>query len=152
MCVHGAPAACARAGPPSTDIWKKWLCADDIFRCVKKHRFLSEKSLFLSCLGPACCAFSVRVCVCLCVCLCVCACASLCVTPVCPFKASACEHSKRPRVCRHRAHMCFNMCAWCRYTRGRCECTHGKRCESTHGEQGRVILRIGPRIFHRGNK
>ena len=34
-------------------------------------------------------------------------------------------HSKRPRVCRHHAHMCFNMRAWCQYTRGRLERTHG---------------------------
>ena len=26
---------------------------------------------------------------------------------------------KSLRVYRHHAHMCFNMCAWCRYTRGR---------------------------------
>ena len=32
---------------------------------------------------------------------------------------------KRLRVCRHPAHMCFNMCAWCRHTRGRFESTHG---------------------------
>ena len=29
--------------------------------------------------------------------------------PVCTF-------TKRPRVYRHHAHMCFNMCAWCQYT------------------------------------
>ena len=32
---------------------------------------------------------------------------------------------KRLRVCWHPAHMCFNMCAWCRHTRGRFEYTHG---------------------------
>ena len=32
---------------------------------------------------------------------------------------------KRPQVYRHHAHMCFNMCAWCRHTRGRIERTHG---------------------------
>ena len=40
-------------------------------------------------------------------------------------KTSPCVRSKRPRVFRHHAHMCFNMCAWCRYTRGRFESTHG---------------------------
>ena len=35
-----------------------------------------------------------------------------------------CVHSKRPRVCRQNARMCFNMCAWCWYTRGRCGRTH----------------------------
>ena len=32
---------------------------------------------------------------------------------------TSCVRSKRPHVCRHHAHMCFNMWAWCRYTRGR---------------------------------
>ena len=36
-----------------------------------------------------------------------------------------CVESKRPRVHWHHARMRFNMCAWCRYTRGRFECTHG---------------------------
>ena len=44
---------------------------------------------------------------------------------VCPFKTCPCVRSKRPRLCRHHAHMCFNMCAWCRYTRGRFERTYG---------------------------
>ena len=35
-----------------------------------------------------------------------------------------CVRSKRPRVCRQHAHMCFNMCACCRHTRGRFERTH----------------------------
>ena len=48
-------------------------------------------------------------------------------------KTPPCVHSKRPRVCRHHAHMCFNMCAWCRHTRGRFECTHGGVFERTHG-------------------
>ena len=30
-----------------------------------------------------------------------------------------CVDSKRPRVYRHHAHMCFHMWAWCQYTRGR---------------------------------
>ena len=33
--------------------------------------------------------------------------------------------SKRPRVCRQHAHVCFDMCAWCPHTRRRFECTHG---------------------------
>ena len=49
--------------------------------------------------------------------------------PVCPSKPSPCVRSKRPRVYRHYAHMCFNMCAWYRYTRGRFECTNGGRFE-----------------------
>ena len=35
-----------------------------------------------------------------------------------PLKKPPCTHSKRPSVRRHHAHMCFNMCAWCRYTQG----------------------------------
>ena len=46
-------------------------------------------------------------------------------TPVCPSTTSLCVRSKRPRVCRDHAHTCFDMCAWCRYTRGRFERTHG---------------------------
>ena len=43
------------------------------------------------------------------------------MTPPCP----PCVHSKRPRVCRHHAHMLKSMCACCWHTRGRFECTHG---------------------------
>ena len=31
--------------------------------------------------------------------------------PVCPLNTCPCVRSKRPRVYRHHAHMCFNMCA-----------------------------------------
>ena len=92
------------------------------FSGASKKIRLSEKSLFLSCLGPACCVFSVRVCACF---LCVCVCVSVCVTPVCRFKTPPCVPTKRPCVCRHHAHTCFNMCAWCQYTRGRLKRTHG---------------------------
>ena len=61
----------------------------------KNIDFLSEKSLFLSCLGPACCVFFVRVCLCVSVRVSVCACVSLCVTPVCPFKTSACTAQRK---------------------------------------------------------
>ena len=44
--------------------------------------------------------------------------------PVRGFKTSPCVRSKRPRVYRHHAHMLKHMCAWCRHTRGRFECTH----------------------------
>ena len=46
-------------------------------------------------------------------------------TPLCPFKTPPCVDSKRPRVYRHHANMLKHMCAWCRYTRGRFERTHG---------------------------
>ena len=52
---------------------------------------------------------------------------------VCPFKASPCVRSKRPRVYRHHAHMLKHMCAWCRYTRGRFERDTRARFEWTHG-------------------
>ena len=82
-----------------------------------------------------CCVFSVRVSVCpacacfLCVsvCVCACVCACLCVSPVCRRKRPPCARSKRSRVCRQHAHMCFNMCEWCQYTRGRFERTHGEQ-------------------------
>ena len=48
-----------------------------------------------------------------------------CGVPVCTFKTPPCVGSKRPRVYRHHAHMCYHMRAWCRYTRGRLESTHG---------------------------
>ena len=47
------------------------------------------------------------------------------LSPVCPSKKPPCVDSKRPRVYRHHARMCYHMCAWCRYTRGRFESTHG---------------------------
>ena len=46
---------------------------------------------------------------------------------------SPCVRPKRLRVCRHHAHVCFNMCAGCRHTRGRFEWTHGGVSESTYG-------------------
>ena len=49
-------------------------------------------------------------------------------------KSPPCVHSKRPCVCRHHAHMLKHMCAWCRYTQGRFESTHGgfSACHGTH--------------------
>ena len=38
-----------------------------------------------------------------------------------PFRVSI----RRPRVCRHHAHMLKHVCAWCPYTRARFERTHG---------------------------
>ena len=51
-------------------------------------------------------------------------------------------HAEKPRVYVQNvpvcigthAHMLKHMCAWCRYTRGRFECTHGKRFERKHGD------------------
>ena len=70
-------------------------------------------------------------------------------------KTPPCVRSKRPRVHQHHAHMCFNMCAWCRYTRGRIERTHGGVL-SGHTESSPVLLTKNspravltcPRYFH----
>ena len=125
----------------------------------KKHRFFCPKNrcfctvwvlrvVCFLCLCPcvSCvCMFSVCVCVCACVCVCVYVCVfvSVCNPP--------CVRSTRPRICRQHAHMCFNMCAWCRHTRRRFERTHGDVLKG-HTESREVTLRIGPRIFHRENK
>ena len=45
--------------------------------------------------------------------------------PVCPLHTSLCVRSIRLRVCRHHAHILEHVCAWCRYTQGRFERTHG---------------------------
>ena len=74
----------------------------------------------------------VRVGVCVCVRVCVCVCVCVCLWCVVVFgvwcgtqKKPPCVNSKRPRVYRHHAHMCYHMRAWCRYTQGRFESTHG---------------------------
>ena len=54
-----------------------------------------------------------------------CALSWCCGGVVCPSKTSQCVRSKRHRVCRHHAHMLKHVCAWCRHTRGRFECTNG---------------------------
>ena len=90
---------------------------------------LSSFSVFFLCLLSLS-SFSVSVsvcwwCVCRRVCLCVFVwCGVVCAvwcgtlkTPCVDSKRFRCVDSKRPRVCRQHAHMCFNMCAWCRYTR-----------------------------------
>ena len=57
---------------------------------------------------------------------CVCRCGrGVCVWVWCGTLKTPCERSKRTRVYPHHAHMCFNMWAWCPYTRGRFESTHG---------------------------
>ena len=94
---------------------------------------LASSSLFLSCLLFSCLVLSLSVSVS--VWCCVLWCCVVCVDS----KTPPCVHSKRPRVCRHHAHMCFNMFAWCRYTRGRFEWTHDGRFVHTHGEQGVIV-------------
>ena len=84
-------------------------------------------------------SFSVFVCCCGCVLLVLCVVSCLlCVVLWCgavwcvcgvvwcdTIKTSPCVHSKRPRVCRHHAHMLKHMCAGCRHTRRRFGRTHG---------------------------
>ena len=53
--------------------------------------------------------------------------------------ASVCAIENVP-MCKQHAHMLFSMWAWCRYTRGRFECTHGKRLESTQGGHRQFCL------------
>ena len=72
------------------------------------------------------------VCVCVCVCA-VCVCIVLCCGTQ---KKPPCVNSKRPRVYRHHAHMCYHMRAWCRYTRGRFESTHGGFWDGHTEERG----------------
>ena len=52
---------------------------------------------------------------------------------VCRFKTSPCMPATR-------AHMFQHVCACCRHTRRRFECTHGKRFESTHGGHRQFCL------------
>ena len=68
-------------------------------------------------------------------------------TPCVDSKRFPCVDSKRPRICRHHAHILKSMWAWCRYTQGRFEPTHGKRFESTHGGHRQFCL---PRTAHVG--
>ena len=52
--------------------------------------------------------------------------------PVCMYNTpSVCRFKTSPCVPAPRAHV-EHMCAWCRHTRGRFECTHGGVFESTH--------------------
>ena len=68
--------------------------------------------------------------------------------PVCRFKTPRCVHSKTsPCMQAQHAHMLFSMWAWCWHTRGRFECTHGKRFESRHGGHRQFCL---PRTAHVG--
>ena len=128
---------------------------------------LFSSTLFLSCLVLSCLVslslfLSVSLCFCLsvsvsvwwcvvwyvCCVLCVLVWLLLLLCVVCCVlcgtqKKPPCVDSKRPRVYRHHARMCQNMRAWCRYTRGRFERTHGgfldghTACMETGREEGR---------------
>ena len=108
---------------------------------------------FLSLSSFSSLSLSIFLCLCLrvlVVCVSSCVCVVLCsvVCAVCrDTLKTPCVDSKRPRVCRQHAHMLFSMWAWCRYTRGRFESTHGKRFESTHGGHRQLCL---PKFAHEG--
>ena len=107
---------------------------------------LSSFYVFFLCL----CLRVLVVCVSSCVSSCVFVCAVWCgtlKTPCVDSKRFPCVDSKRPRACRQHAHMLFSMWAWCWYTRGRFESTHGKFFESTHGGHRQFCL---PRTAHVG--
>ena len=86
-------------------------------------RLLSSLTLFLCLLSLSPCVVVVVVVV-VARCCCCCGCDTL-KNLVCPSKTSLCGRSKRPRVCQHHAHTCFNMCAWCRHARRHFGRTHG---------------------------
>ena len=119
--------------------------------------FLFFSFLFFSCLVLSCLLFSFLVLSCLsfsvsvwcCVVLCgvVLCCVVLCGVVLCCVcgvvwcgvwlgtQKKPCVDSKRPRVYRHHAHMWYHLCAWCRYTRGRFESTHGGFLDGHTGER-----------------
>ena len=96
----------------------------------------------LSPCGVVCCG--VVWCAWCCVLCCVCCvwCVVWCVARLGMQKKPPCVDSKRPRVHRHHAHMCYHMRAWCRYTRG------GQRSVRVPSKLccGRVVLQ---RAHHR---
>ena len=63
-------------------------------------------------------------------------CVVWCVARLGTQKKPPCADSKRPCVHRHHAHMCYHMRAWCPYTRGRIESTHGGFLDGHTGERG----------------
>ena len=94
-------------------------------------------SLSLSVFLCLCVSVSVWCCVAvLCCVLCCVVCVVWCVARLGTQKKPPCVDSKRPRVYRHHAHMCYHMRAWCRYTRGRFESTHGGFSYGHTGERG----------------
>ena len=95
---------------------------------------LSSFSVFF--LSPC----DVVLCVCVCVFACIAARWKKVKNPCVDSKTPPRVHSKRSHVCQHHAHMCFNVCAWCWYTRGRFESTHGGRFVHTHGREAGVIV------------
>ena len=116
---------------------------------------LSFSSVFFLCLCLRV-MWYVSLCVVVCfvvwcvVCVCVVRCGACRVVwhaenPVSRLKTPPCVHSKRPRVCRQHAHMLFNMCAWCRYTRRRFECTHGGVLDGHTGSSPVLLAKKSPR-------
>ena len=76
---------------------------------------------------------------------------------VCDTLKNPCVHSTRPRVhvqyvpvCTSTTRTRFNMCAWCRYTQGRFESTHGWRFVHTQGWQGSSLVLLTKICPHMG--
>ena len=101
-------------------------------------------SLFLSVSVSVSLCLCFRVCMVLCVLCCVVCCVVCCVwwcvARLGTQKKPPCVDSKRPRVYRHHAHMCYHMRAWCRYTRGRFESTEGEKRRERGGGSPSVLL------------
>ena len=75
--------------------------------CCVALRCVALRCVALRCVALRCVALR-------CVVLCCVVCGVVCDTlknPVCPLNTSPCVRSKRPRVYRHHAHTCCNMCA-----------------------------------------
>ena len=106
-------------------------------------------SVFFHCLSLSLClCVSVSICLCFREVLWSCCCGVLCCVVVCGVvcatpEKSVCPLNTSPCVPLH-THTCFNMCAWCRHTRGRFEYTHGGRGDVLSGHT------FG--VFHKWNK
>ena len=117
-----------------------------LFLCLSLSLSVSVSLSLSPCGGVwfVCCMLCVLVWLLLCV-----VCGGVwCVARLGTQKKPPCVDAKRPRVYRHHAHMCYHMCAWCRYTRGRFASTHGGFLDG-HTEGRGVIVsaaKICPRV------
>ena len=120
-----------------------------LFSCIVLSLFLClslslSVSVFFLCLS-LCFCLSLSLCLSVSVWCCVLWCCVVCGTQ----KKPPCVDAKRPRVYRHHAHMCYHMCAWCRYTRGRFASTHGGFLDGHtegRGSSSVLLTKIWPRV------
>ena len=109
-------------------------------------------SVFFLCLSLCFClslSLCLSVSVWCCVLWCCVVCVVWCVARLGTQKKPPCVDAKRPRVYRHHAHMCYHMCAWCRYTRGRFASTHGGFLDGHtegRGSSSVLLTKIWPRV------